>query len=67
MGIHFGDLHNLVRTYQRVLNLDVPEPTPQPRESVQDPEIRVSISPKARELARTAGQAGSRSQGESRP
>lgn len=67
MSIHFGDLHNIVRTYQRVLDLDVPEPTPRSRGASLDPEIRVSISPKARELARTAVAAGNRSQGESRP
>lgn len=67
MSIVLGDLHNLVRTYQRVLDLDATEPVPRSRESAQDPEIRVSISSRARELARSAGQTDGKSNAESRP
>ncbi|MEW6542418.1 MAG: hypothetical protein AB1411_02280 [Nitrospirota bacterium] len=49
MSIQFSDIHNLVRTYQRVLNLDQPDPV-KSRAKTADPEDRVSISLEARGL-----------------
>ena len=47
MGIEFSQIHNLVRTYQRILTLP---PSKQLRESKNDAatEDRISISPEAR-------------------
>ncbi len=49
MGIQFGEIHNLVRTYQRVLNLDQPD-KPNGDPAATDQDDRVSISPEARDL-----------------
>jgi len=52
VSIHFSQIHNLVRTYQHVLNLDSKNPpakTP-PDASQED---RVTLSPEARELQQT--------------
>lgn len=48
MGIDFGQIHNLVRTYQRVLDLDTPSPSHPDQPASEDD--RVSISEEARRL-----------------
>ena len=49
MSIQFSEIHNLVRTYQRVLKLEPVEPV-QPVQSSTKQADRVSISRQAREL-----------------
>ncbi|MBI3603486.1 MAG: hypothetical protein HY205_03445 [Nitrospirae bacterium] len=48
MGIDFGQIHNLVRTYQRVLDLDTPSSSHAEQAAHEDD--RVSISEEARLL-----------------
>lgn len=50
MSIHFSQIHNLVRTYQHVLNLDSKQPAAKPEPSDTVREDRVTVSPEAREL-----------------
>ena len=61
MSIQFGEIHNLVRTYQRVLKLDQIEPI-SPTPGVAKQADRVSISRQAREMGKTpkAGATGDR-------
>lgn len=51
MGIQFGEIHNLVRTYHRLLHLPAegPDKPSQPEERAAD---RISISREARERLR---------------
>ena len=49
MSIQFSEIHNLVRTYQRVLKLEPVEPV-QPVQTATKQADRVSISRQAREL-----------------
>lgn len=61
MGIESGAIHNLVRTYQRVLNLEESAQGP-PDLPPGDPDDRVTISEEARQLQQGAlkpGQHGS--------
>ncbi len=48
MGIEFSQIHNLVRTYQRILNVPLGK-SPHGDRDVAEAEDRVSISPEARE------------------
>ena len=48
MGIEFSQIHNLVRTYQRILNVP-PSKAPHGDSGTKEVEDRVSISPEARE------------------
>lgn len=52
MSIQFGEIHNLVRTYQRVLKLDPIEPI-SPTPGIGKQADRVSISRQAREMGNT--------------
>lgn len=47
MGIEFSQIHNLVRTYQRILNVPSSH-SPHEDRDVAEAEDRVSISPEAR-------------------
>ena len=47
MGIEFSQIHNLVRTYQRILNVPSGQ-SPHGDRDVAETEDRVSISPEAR-------------------
>lgn len=61
MGIESGTIHNLVRTYQRVLNLEESGQAPSDLPP-GDPDDRVTISEEARQLQQGAlkpGQQGS--------
>ena len=49
MSIQFSEIHNLVRTYQRVLKLEPVEPVQTAQSSIKQSD-RVSISRQAREL-----------------
>jgi len=49
VSIQFSEIHNLVRTYQRVLKLEPVEPV-QPVQASSKQADRVSISRQAREL-----------------
>jgi len=49
MSIELGQIHNVVRTYQRVLNLG-PSGSSKQDQSASEPEDRVSISPEARKM-----------------
>jgi len=49
MGTQFSAIHNLVRTYQRVLNLE-PADHPKRDRSASGTDDRVSISSEARDL-----------------
>ncbi len=60
MSIQFGDIHNLVRTYQRVLDLDIHEPAPKSRDARPDADVHVTISPAARELANSLARSDKR-------
>ena len=53
MSILFSEIHNLVRTYQRVLKLDPVEPIPQTPVAGKQAD-RVSISRQAREMGKTS-------------
>lgn len=53
MGIEFGQIHNLVRTYQRVLNVPSSKPSRVGRAETAT-EDRISISPQAREQEQEA-------------
>lgn len=56
MSIQSGAIHNLVRTYQRVLNLESSPQTPEtPAPEADD---RVSISREARQLQQGASKPG---------
>lgn len=57
MSIQFSQIHNLVRTYQRVLNLDEAGQS-QPEGSAWERDDRVSISPEARKLQQGLGKPG---------
>jgi len=48
MGIEFSQIHNLVRTYQRMLNAP-PSTQVSGERTTREPADRVSISPQARE------------------
>lgn len=48
MGIEFSQIHNLVRTYQRILQVPTSQ-SPHEDRDVAEAEDRVSISPEARE------------------
>ncbi len=50
MSFQFSEIHNLVRTYQRVLKLE-PADLPTPVEPAPEPVDRASISDQAQELA----------------
>ncbi|HZS12472.1 MAG TPA: hypothetical protein VFA38_09480 [Nitrospirales bacterium] len=57
MSIHFSQIHNLVRTYQHVLNLDAKNPPAkhtQANEAAK--EDRVTVSPEAREMQQQKAQ-----------
>jgi hypothetical protein len=56
MSIQFGAIHNLVRTYQRVLNLESSAQTPEAAAAEADD--RVSISKEARQLQQGAAPSG---------
>ncbi len=56
-----GEIHNLVRTYQRVLNLDPPEAKPADAPPAERKD-RVSISSEARGLHKGQGGTGRSSQ-----
>jgi hypothetical protein len=58
MSIQFGAIHNLVRTYQRVLDLDPHEPAPRSADASADADVHVTISPRARELAQALDRPG---------
>jgi len=47
MGIEFSQIHNLVRTYQRILQVPADQSSHEDRDVVEA-EDRVSISPEAR-------------------
>ena len=47
MGIEFSQIHNLVRTYQKILPVPVSQ-SPHEDKDVVEAEDRVSISPEAR-------------------
>lgn len=47
MGIEFSQIHNLVRTYQRILNVPSSK-EPRGDRAVTEQEDRISISPQAR-------------------
>jgi hypothetical protein len=53
VSIQFSEIHNLVRTYQRVLKLESGEPV-QPPQPLPKHADRVSISRQARELKQAA-------------
>ena len=57
MSIQFSQIHNLVRTYQRVLNLDQPGQS-QSEGPASEQDDRVSISPEAYKLQQGLGKAG---------
>lgn len=57
MSIQFSQIHNLVRTYQRVLNLDQ-SGQPQSDGPASEQDDRVSISPEAYKLQQGLGKAG---------
>nr|MBI3614275.1 hypothetical protein [Nitrospirota bacterium] len=57
MSIQFSEIHNLVRTYQRVLNLDRSGPSSS-EGSASEQDDRVSISPEARYLQQDHGKVG---------
>jgi hypothetical protein len=48
MGIEFSQIHNLVRTYQRIMNVPSGK-SPHGDRDIAEAEDRVSISPQARE------------------
>jgi hypothetical protein len=54
VSIQFSEIHNLVRTYQRVLKLDAVEPPTEAKPGAPGKD-RVSISREARELRQVAG------------
>ena len=58
MSIHFSQIHNLVRTYQHVLNLDAKNPPAKPTEAASEAakEDRVTVSPEAREMQQQKAQ-----------
>jgi hypothetical protein len=47
MGIEFSQIHNLVRTYQRILNVPSSKDFREDK-TVRETEDRISISPQAR-------------------
>lgn len=57
MSIQFSEIHNLVRTYQRVLNLDQSGQS-QSDGPASEQDDRVSISPEAYKLQQDLGKAG---------
>ncbi len=57
MSIQFSQIHNLVRTYQRVLNLDQSGQS-QSDGPASEQDDRVSISPEAYKLQQSLGKAG---------
>lgn len=54
MGIEFSQIHNLVRTYQRVLNVPSNGESRE-EESGRETEDRISISPQARRQGPLSG------------
>lgn len=57
MSIQGSEIHNLVRTYQRVLNLDQPGQSSSEGPAAEQDD-RVSISPEARNLQQGLGKVG---------
>lgn len=57
MSIQGSEIHNLVRTYQRVLNLDQSGPSSS-EGPASERDDRVSISPEARKLQQGLGKVG---------
>lgn len=57
MSIEGSEIHNLVRTYQRALNLDLSGPSSSDGPASEQDD-RVSISPEARKLQQGFGKVG---------
>jgi|CXWL01.1.fsa_nt_gi hypothetical protein len=54
MSIQFSDIHNLIRTYQRVLSLDGKDSPARGTQKAGQARDSVTISPEARERLRDA-------------
>lgn len=57
MNVQFSEIHNVIRTYQRILRLDPPD-APKAGPPASEGDDRVSISHQARELQGASERAG---------